>query len=309
MENEEVLLQAEKEYQKQYRLSSWWIEHRDGLRRLGLVAFACVDAVVLLVAGWALVDGFVVSEPAETRAVLELAAYGQDDLHAYAEANKAKDLDVGGAVAVASSEGKFDLYATVANPNDDWWGEFTYAFESSAGTTEPASGFVLPGSEKPLVAFAVPSTATPRSVRLSVTNLVWHHVDRHVTGDVSDWVADRVNFLVDAPAFQPVDVDGKLVPRVTFTVTNGSAFSYYEPMFVVRLLRGNTLVGVTSTTLSSLDAGESKDVSLNWFGTVPSANKTEVVADVNPFDIDVYKPLEGETTEDTRTRVLPRGRR
>lgn len=308
MSDEEVLLEAEKEYQKQYRLSRWWIEHRDGLRRVGIIAFACVDGLVLLFAGWTLLDGFVISEPEETRAVLELAAYGQSDLHAYAEANKAKDLTIGAAVALASSEGKYDLYATVTNPNDNWWGEFTYAFTSTAGTTESATGFVLPNSEKPLAAFAVESSATPRSVTLTVSDLVWHRVDHHVTGDVAEWLSDRVNFLVEDAAFEPVDVDGTAVPRVTFTVTNSSAFSYYEPTFVVRLLRGATLVGVTSTTLTALDAGAEENVSLNWFGTVPAANKVEVAADVNPFDIGVYKPLEGETTEDTRTRVLPRGR-
>ncbi|NBS41182.1 hypothetical protein EBS80_00800 [bacterium] len=149
MENGEVLLEAEKEYQKQYRLSRWWIEHRDGLKRLGVIAFACVDGIILLIAGWALLDGFIISEPEETRAVLELAAYGQNDLHAYAEARKAKDLTIGAVTAVPSSEGKFDLYATVTNPNANWWGEFTYAFASSAGTTDTATAFVLPNSEKP----------------------------------------------------------------------------------------------------------------------------------------------------------------
>ncbi len=309
MENGEVLLEAEKEYQKQYRLSRWWIEHRDGLKRLGVIAFACVDGIILLIAGWALLDGFIISEPEETRAVLELAAYGQNDLHAYAEARKAKDLTIGAVTAVPSSEGKFDLYATVTNPNANWWGEFTYAFASSAGTTDTATAFVLPNSEKPVLAFAVPSPAIPRSATLVVSDLVWHRVDHHVTGDVATWLSDRLNFVVTNPTFETVDVDGTSVPRVTFAVENSSAFSYYEPTFVVRLLRGASLAGVTSTTLTSLDAGESQDVSLNWFGTVPNANKVEVEADVNPFDIGTYKPLEGETTEDTRTRVLSRGRR
>lgn len=308
MSDDNVLLAPEKEFQKQYRLSKWWVEHRDGLRRLGIISFACVDAVFVIIAGWAFVDAYLVSYADERRAVLELAAYGQADLHAYTVANVARDLEVAGATAVSSTVGNFDLYATVTNPNDSWWAEFTYVFSSSAGETEPASGFVLPNSEKPIVAYAIPSSATPRSVALVVSDITWHHVDHHLTGDYATWIADRLNFVVEDAAFETVDVDEESLSRAVFTVKNESAYSYYEPKFVVRLLRGSTLVGVTGTTLGSIDAGATENVIVNWFGPKPAVNNVEVVAEVNPFDIGTYKPLEGETTEDTRTRVFPRGR-
>ncbi len=309
MPNGGVLLEAGKEYQKQYRLSSWWIEHRDGLKRLGLILFACVDGIFLLVAGWAFVDAYAVSYADEQRSVLEIVAYGQSDLRAYSVATAAEDLDLGGTTVVASSEGKYDLYATIANPNDDWWAEFTYAFTSSAGDTEPASGFVLPGEEKPVVAYAVEASATPRSASLVISDVVWHRVDHHVTGDLERWMTDRLNFVVENAAFERVDLDGETLGRVTFAVKNDSAYSYYEPAFTATLLRGSSVVGVTGTTLSELDAGEEQEVVINWFGTIPSVNKVEVSVSVNPFDISSYKPLEGETTEDTRTRIQLRGRR
>lgn len=308
MPNGGVLLEAEKEYQKQYRLSSWWIEHRDGLKRLGLILFACVDGIFLLIAGWGLLDGFVVSYADEQRAVLEIVSYGQSDLRAYSVATAAEDLDLGGTTAVASSEGKYDLYATVTNPNDDWWAEFTYAFSSSAGDTEPASGFIMPGEEKALVAYAVEASATPRSASLVISDVVWHRVDHHVTGDLAQWMTDRLNFVIENATFERVDLDGETIGRATFTVTNDSAYSYYEPAFTVTLVRGTSVVGVTGTTLSNLDAGEEAEVVINWFGTIPSVSKVEVAVSVNPFDISAYKPLEGETTEDTRTRVQLRGR-
>ena len=309
METENVLLEAEKDYQKQYRKSKWWIEHRDGLRRAGIVAFIVVDALFVAFAGWAFVDAYLVSYADEKRAVLELASYGQSDLHAYAVARAAKDLKIVTPTATVSSEGKYDLYATIANPNDDWWAEFTYAFTSSAGDTEPASGFVLPGEEKPVVAYAVEASATPRSASLVISDVVWHRVDHHVTGDLERWMTDRLNFVVENAAFERVDLDGETLGRVTFAVKNDSAYSYYEPAFTATLLRGSSVVGVTGTTLSELDAGEEQEVVINWFGTIPSVNKVEVSVSVNPFDISSYKPLEGETTEDTRTRIQLRGRR
>lgn len=309
MANGEVLLEVEKEYKKQYRLSSWWIEHRDGLKKLGLILFACVDGIFLLVAGWAFIDAYAVSYTDEQRAVLELAAYGQSDLRAYSVATAAEVLDIGSATAVVSTAGKYDLYATVTNPNDDWWAEFTYAFSSSVGETDSGTGFILPGEEKPFVAYAVESAAAPRSASLTISDVVWHRVDHHVTGDLDQWMTDRLNFTVENAIFERVDLDGETIGRVTFTVTNDSAYSYYEPAFTVTLLRGSSVVGVTGTTLTDLDAGEQQEVAINWFGTMPNASKAEVAVSVNPFDISSYKPLEGETTEDTRTRVQLRGRR
>jgi hypothetical protein len=55
-----------------------------------------------------------------------------------------------------------------------------------------------------------------------------------------------------------------------------------------------------------LDSGEEIDVGVNWFGTLPSVSKVEVIPEINIFDIDTYKSLAGETTRDTRTRVLGR---
>jgi hypothetical protein len=309
MPNGGVLLEAEKEYRKQYRMSKWWIEHRDRLRRIGLVAFACFDAIFIIFAVWTFVDTYLVSYQDETRAVLELAAYGQGDLHAYTAATAAKDIEVETAFALVAAEGKYDLYAVVRNPNGDWWAEFDYAFSSSVSVTATAKGFLLPGSEKPLASYGLEASATPRNVTLDITNIVWHRVDKHLTGDYDAWIADRLNFLIEDAAFERLDLDGKTIGRITFTVENDSAFSYYEPAFTIVLTRGPQVVGVTSTTLSKLDAGESAEVVVNWFGTVPAVNKVEVLPDINPFDISVYKQLEGETTEDTRTRVLPRGRR
>jgi hypothetical protein len=310
MSNDRVLLEAEKDYQKQYRFSRWWIGHREPLKRLLLLLFALANAGILSFVAWTFVDAYAVSYDAETRSVLELAAYGQADLRAYSLANVAEELRVGPASAPASgAAGKYDLYATVANPNDDWWAEFTYSFTSSAGETESYDGYVLPGEERPLAAYGVESSVPPKSATLVISDVSWNRMDRHVTGDPAEWIAERVNFVVADERFEPVDLDGKTIGRASFTVKNDTAYGYYEPKVMVTLLRGTSVVGVTETTLSALDAGEEREVSVHWLGTIPSANKIEVRAFANPFDVSAYKPIEGETPEDVRARVRLNDRR
>ncbi len=305
-DDQPVLLQSEQEDQKKYRRSKWWIEHRDGLRRLGLFLFACVDGLILLFVIWTFADAYLVSYADETQATLEMVAYGQTDLRSFSLSNAAKDLKTSTAIAVPSVEGKFDFYTTVTNPNNDWWAEFSYSFSSTAGETEPQHAYALPGVEKPLVAYATVSSATPRSVSLEITDLVWHRIDHHDTGDVAVWTGDRLQMQVNDPVFDRIEIEGETIGRVTFSLTNNSAFSYYDPTITVMLTRGPAVVGVTGTVLHSIDAGETQDISLNWFGTIPAVTQVEVFPDVNPFDIASYKPLQGESTEDTRTRVLTR---
>jgi hypothetical protein len=66
------------------------------------------------------------------------------------------------------------------------------------------------------------------------------------------------------------------------------------------------VVGVNRATLSELESGEATEVVLNWFGTLPSVSEVDVVVELNLFDLSIYKPLEGESTRDTRTRVFER---
>ena len=63
-------------------------------------------------------------------------------------------------------------------------------------------------------------------------------------------------------------------------------------------------MGVNRTTLSALESGDEIEVAVNWFGSLPSVSSVEVVPEINLFDLDAYKALQGESTRDTRTRVL-----
>ncbi len=297
--------EEEKEFQRFYRASSWWVAHREHVKRLGYGVFLVCDVTLLCIALWAFADGFLMSYKAERLAVAEMVAYGQSDLNAYTLANVAKPLQIGDALVLASEGGVVDVYAPLTNPNADWWAEFSYAFRADANETEARKGFILPGqTEKPLIVFATRDLGNARVVELVLSSLVWHRVDRHATGDYAKWEADHLAFDISKPLFETtIPISGKTIGRVTFTVKNKTAYNYYHPVFVVLLKRGNAIVGVNSTTLDSLGE-ESREVALNWFGPLPAAGSVEVLPSINIFDISAYKPLIGETTEDTRNRVF-----
>lgn len=289
---EPILLEQEKEEQRAYKLSLWWVEHRAQLFKLLLAAFAALDAALILFALWTFTESFLIRAELERLAVADMAVRGQEDLHAFTAETAGEPLVPSPVVVLPSVEGSRDLYATLVNPNADWRATFSYRFRSGTFETPNQEGFILPEEEKPLIAFAVKAEGPLSGAELVIEDLAWERVDKRVTGSYEAFVADRLRFAFTDVAFtaEP-QTDGKASARVTFTVKNDSAYGYYDPAFVVLLKRGTAVVGVTRTTLSSLGAGETEQVTIAWAGAIPSVSQTVVIPDVDIFDSATYIPV------------------
>lgn len=301
------LKEAEAEDQRMYRVSSWWVNHREQIKHIGYGCFAAFDAVLIIFSVWTFVDGFVVSYGRERLAVAEMVAYGQADLNSRSRAEAAQPLVPGDAAVFAGDGGVVDIYVPLTNPNTGWVATFTYLFRSDTVETKPVAGFILPNEIKPITVFASKELGGARTAELVLSDVVWRRVDPHVTGDYAKWSTDRLNLAITDPLFQTdVKLGTTTVGRVSFTVTNKTAFSYYNPGFIILLKRGEIVVGVSRTTLDTLDSGETREVIVNWFGALPAAGAVEIIPEINIFDVNAYKPLGGETTTDTRNRVFVR---
>ncbi len=97
--------------------------------------------------------------------------------------------------------------------------------------------------------------------------------------------------IEDVAFSRELEIDSEEIGRVSFTVRNTTAYSYWEPSFTILLMRGGSVAGVTRTTLTRLKSGDERSVAVNWFGSLPAVTKVEVIPEVNLFDPDVYMPL------------------
>ncbi len=306
--SDRVLLDAELEDQKAYKRTLWWVEHREFLKRLAFVCFGVVDAVLIVYGAWWLTDAFLLSAKAEQEA-FDSMLEGQEDLYAYTQATKAEPLDAGGVSVLPGVTGSYDLAVILTNPNQDWWAEYSYKYTWADGETDVYTGFVLPASETYAAAFAVKADSAPRSAEFVLSEVVWHRVDHHETGDYATWIAEHTRFDITGADFAPLPVEGgETIGRASFTINNRTPYSYYDVGFFIALKRGSALVGLTRTALSTMDARSVTEVNVNWFGALPSPNQVDVVVELNPFDAGVYKAYETSQTDDARTRVTPRNR-
>jgi hypothetical protein len=305
MANGGFLQEEEKASKSFYQRAVWWIEHRGPLKRIGTALLAVFDATFLAFSAFGLLDAFVLSVDREDRAVAEMVAFGQVDLRQFSLAHAAKPLSVSETQILALSDQRYDFSSTLSNPNKEWYAEFRYAFMVGDQETDEASSFILPSEEKPIVSLAFALESKPARARLEIRHLAWHRVDAHAILDYDRWKEDRLGWEISDVVFsRDLQIDGEEIGRMSFSAVNRTAFSYWEPVFTLRLMRGNSVVGVSRTTMDRFESGDARDVTVHWFGAIPAVTRVEVIPEVNLFNSEEYMPLKGENARDIRERVL-----
>lgn len=296
--------QEQKEFERFYKTSLLWIKLRPILKRTGIGLFFLTDAVLLFIFVWNFLD-FGIWDFYTDRAQIGAIVEGATDWHPLSQARAATGVTVSEEGVLPLTDDRADFYAVLTNPNADWYVQFDYIFVYSEGQTEPRQGFLLPGEvEKTLVALGVDVIGTVRTAEVVFSNVEWTRVNHHAIVDYPSWQADRLDFQFAEIDFErEVSLNGSKIARSTFTVANDGAYAYWEPSFTIVLRRNMTIVGVTSVVVPEFLAGTSHQVVVNWFGTSPSANATEIEAQIDIFDPSIFMPLEGEAIQDVRERI------
>ena len=287
---------AEQTYRREVAIT----EARPRLRRALLWLWTSIDIVLLAIFIGYLGFYLTVAAFTERRHVARIGE-NIDTQNAITVARSAQSLRVGTLQIFSLTGDTYDVYVEVENPNEEWVAEFTYFFERGETRTAPEHGFVLPLETRPLVAFSAEFDSRPTGAELVIEDLTWHRVDAHEITDIPIWMAEHNEFSV-ASASYALDhsVGTETIGRSTFTVTNQSAYSYYEAEFLVHIIRGNILVGVNKATLAGFESGESRDVTVNWFSGAPSGGEVQVIPEMNYFDESIYMAPSGTGETDIR---------
>jgi len=299
----QLLLEEEKEYKRTYRLSLWWVQHRAKIVRLGYGLFIAFDTVLILFVLWTFLDTYALSYGKEMTAVQQVVRQGVQDLRSYTIARSATELQQEDVRLFSIGDNRYDFYAMLSNENQDWWVEFDYAFAYEDKETPKQHAVFLPTERKPVASLAITSQTSLRTTELLLSNIVWHRVDHHAIGDYQTWFAKRSALEFSEMSFTKETSPTQTIGISHFTVENRTAYSYFNPTFYVLLKQGSSVVGVNRLTLASLDSLETKQVSLNWFGTIPAVTTVEVIADIAYFDPTIYKQAKGTFGDDVRLRI------
>jgi len=269
------------------KVAGWYVEHKEGLRKVGYGALFVFDVLTLGFGLYGYADYFLISWNRDLalrqNAVVPLVS------HDAVLRQAPQSLGAVFVEAFAGTGSKYDFVSRVRNPNQNWYANVTYQFVSQAGATKPKEGFILPAEQKYLADFGVDVTVPPGHPELQMIQTAWHRVDRHVVRDVNTWAHEHLNFVL-SNVTHDIAFAGGTIARTSFDIENRSAYGYWHPGLVVALLRGDTPVAANYVTVNNFDAGEKRHIEVNWFDSLPPSTSVSIEPDVNIFDLNTYLP-------------------
>ncbi|MFA5947011.1 MAG: hypothetical protein WC813_03220 [Patescibacteria group bacterium] len=277
-----------------YRRDVTILEAAPKIKQWGIILWGMAD-VILLIIFVATVPVYIISGSfADSRQAAGMLA-NSGNTHALVLAQAAESLEVGNAKALAGDTGTTDFLADATNPNSEWYVTFSYAFSYDGGETEPVISFLNPGESRPLTVLHVKTDSLAKNPQIVLRDIVWHRVNRHLIADTAAFLTNHNEFPVSNIVSAADIVIGKsAVARTDFTVENRTAYSYWEPKFIIQLVRGGNPVAIQEVTVSSFMAGESRPVSVRWFQPVPAGAGVKITPAINFFDDGVYMNPLGE---------------
>lgn len=276
----------------QLKAGYWYVTHRVLLRKLGIFILAILAGSLLVFGIKGIID-YYGTDASSREALLADISKNKLNQQLLVELNNPSDLQVLETEVIKTGENMYDLYTEVYNPNQRWYIEsFDYYFIlGDDEKTEIKTDFVLPEQTKYVLNLGFKSQGIVNSANLIVENVKWLKV--------FDYEETRNKFLnfsfenIEILAAKQSGLSKKEdIANMRFDVINKSAYNFWQPRFVVFVLKRDKVIAVTQTILDSINSGEQKTESLNIFQAIPRGVDLKIVPDINILNPDVFKSFE-----------------
>ncbi len=274
------------------KVANWWVRNKIKIRTWTRIILLSLNIIVWTYALWGLLDGFAISYPRES-AIPEAIAYNQQNLDRFV-ADRPLGVGTSAVSVFPSTENRVDISVDLENINKDWWVEFTYRFNIMGEQTPARQGFVMPNELTTVTELGFKTQSpTARNAQLIIDNIRWHRVEpSEVEYDYVKFIEKRFGGVkTQNVRFEPASQSaGRNVSRTTFEIVNQGAFGYWSIDYIIKLMRGSTMVGVNKINIRELKPGEIRNVDLYWYDTIQSVTKTEILPIINLLDENSYLP-------------------
>jgi len=262
------------------KLNYFRLTHIDDLRKWWVIILVAVD-VFLAVFCTTNIILFLVDMPRQ-QTLMQAMATDLVDYQGIQQRSAPRPLSVESTWAIPLGGGKYDLVAKLKNPNKSWTSNpFDYNFSLNGQAVNLGSDFVLPDSEKYLVASGVIDSGQSAKISAAFT-----------LGEVNwERVVDLVELSKNQFVFEDTDfgsstlIDNVSVYRVQTTVKNTGYTSFWRAKFLVLLSNSEKIVGANYFNLEQFESGSQKTVTVNVSVSEPPQSAV-IVADIDFLDSD-----------------------
>lgn len=266
-------------------LGLWLAEHRRRIIKIIIAVLIILSAAFFIYSSYGYVIYFLGGQSGKLTT----------DTGLLSPRNVVSELEIS-PLQVFSNGEKFDLAVKLKNNNEKFIANFNYCFLSGEKEVDCASGFILPSEEKYVLALGQ-TRSDEGAITFKIKDIFWQRINAHQIPDWSAFKQDRLDFVYQGTRFYTAN-DSGLSEKISlntleFTITNASAYSYYEVPFNIMLYSGSELVGVHQYLLSQFLTGEKREIKISWPGNLSYVSRTEIVPNINITDDNVYLKYQG----------------
>ncbi len=275
---------------KQIKFGYWYASHKLLLRRLGILALAFFDLLIILLVFYGLIQYFFIGR-GQVNALYQDLTSDKLNYGYLTELSEPQPLAINMVEVLRGSEGYYDLVAEINNPNNSWYvEELTYHFVANEFSGLSQTDFILPLQQKFVMNLHVPSAITISNPQLVIDNIKWKKVAFYEN------LRDKIlNLEVVEPTFISENQigGGELnINRVEAVIKNNSAYNFWDIKLKVLLYREDTLVYVNEVPIRILNSGNSYNMAFNIFNGVTRPNKIYIFPEIDILDPESFKGFE-----------------
>jgi len=275
---------------REFKLATWYVKHKLLLRKIfvGFLVVWCFasigysfgNLILYLTVGYSQDQVMYVKQVQETQNYDELKVL-------YAP----QGLQVKNVSVYSSASDKYDLSATVINPNSRFIANLKYRFTYASGQTEIRETTLMPLEIRPVIYFGVESALYINAPKLVIEKTEWRKISTHSVKNVANFISERKMFDVENFVFTSASELGADTSRVEFDLTNNSNFGFYQPEFYIELYDGG-VVGYLYIIEDKFKTGETRHIDVRSFVPNLRVQDIKVYTILNVFEQAQYMAVE-----------------
>ena len=220
----------------------------------------------------------------EQALTLEQSNFGVD-LASYRAQSAAKPLEILGVKALTNRAG-YDFIAKVKNPNSKHYATINYCFIFDGGQ-KCSSTFILPSEEKNIILFNQEVAGTLSNISFKTDEISWQKINAKTIPNWPIYRDQRLSFAISDIKTSTYDSG---LNYLEFTVSNDSAYAYYEVPFNITVESNGEIIAVNRYTVQDINSREQKAVRLYWPSISSLGGTIHIVPELNIIDTNIYKP-------------------
>jgi hypothetical protein len=260
--------------------AAWLVNHREQLRLLLIGSIIFADAVLILFSGYWWADFLFINRARDQRMFQEISRPAQIlALHGRLGPQPLSDplaLVLGG----SRHDGKYDALVKFVNPNKNWIAKIK--FKVIGDTESDSQELVLLNDEERF--WVVPTITASASL---VPQVVIEDVDWQSLRSTEEFNALKPRFVVSDVVYESIGSgsDSSPASRVKFNASNESTYDWWAVEFMVIVRQGSREMAAQNIVVDRFLTGQSREVSLNFYGPIGSGASAVVI----PF-VDISDP-------------------